>query len=340
MAVAVEEFLQAQPSIQDYLRGVVLFGRNSASYKFALAKSLVELAGTDAEAVTLEDLAVPYAAHLCSHLQQAPRQGISARSRFLDICRAYNSGAIDEAELHQGTEKLGFVNVIDAFHVVGNGEIPLRFFVDERSGRTRGIRLTDTVKQIAAGDGHQALAEIEARWRLVETAWELDLSDNLIAYETDSGLLVPQGRRTAVTKARDALNGYQKGRCFYCYRDVGTTPGAADLADVDHVFPHVLGRRGFATNLDGVWNLVLACPDCNRGPGGKFHAAPDRRYVARLHRRNEYLIGSHHPLRETLIHQTGARRRDRQQFLQDMLDTATTALVHTWHTAPLADPCF
>jgi hypothetical protein len=34
---------------------------------------------------------------------------------------------------------------------------------------------------------------------------------------------------------------------------------------------------------------------------GKFELTPDLGYVARLERRNEYLIASHHPLRETLM---------------------------------------
>ena len=70
------------------------------------------------------------------------------------------------------------------------------------------------------------------------------------------------------------------------------------------------------TNLDGVWNLVLACKECNRGQKGKFSQIPDISYVEKLVKRNEYLITSHNPLRETIINQTGKTRKDRINFIK------------------------
>lgn len=335
----VDQFIQTTPTAENRLRGIVLFGRNVASYKFALGKALVDLAAQGKEAVSLEELAVPFSAHLCEHLKDAPKQATSASSKFLDACRQFNEGQITEDALRSKTAEIGFVNVIDAFHRVGTEDIPQRFFVDERKTATKGIRLTEEIQKVAAADPAQALAEIEARWRLVETAWATDVSVGLITYETETGLLIPSSRRKPLTSARNALNGYQKGRCFYCYRPIGTTPEATDLADVDHLFPFVLQERGLTPNLDQVWNLVLACKECN-GPGGKWYSAPGRQYVERLHKRNEYLIASHHPLRETLINQTGATRDNRRTCLQKSLDLATANLLTIWTTPALADPIF
>ena len=56
--------------------------------------------------------------------------------------------------------------------------------------------------------------EIDARWRLVETAWELGLPTGLIIGVEEDGqvLTAPRsGRRVPVARSRDALNGYQKG---------------------------------------------------------------------------------------------------------------------------------
>lgn len=36
-------FYEIEPTVENYWRAVILFGRNVASYKFALAKSLYEL---------------------------------------------------------------------------------------------------------------------------------------------------------------------------------------------------------------------------------------------------------------------------------------------------------
>jgi len=248
---------------------------------------------------------------------------------------------IDAEALQAKTTQLGFVNVIDAFHVVGSGEIPVKFFVDERATSTKGIRLTDEILQLAPEHGDQMLAEIEARWRLVETAWEMNLSSSLIEYDSDTGLLFPSSiRRRSLAKARDALNGYQKGACFYCYQSIEIGESQGSEAEVDHFFPHVLMKRGMSNNLDQIWNLVLACVSCNRGPGGKFDATPAKKYVERLQRRNEYLIESNLPIRETLMLQTGRTPVDRFNFLQENFTTATTRHPGLWETASLGDPSF
>jgi len=143
-----------------------------------------------------------------------------------------------------------------------------------------------------------------------------------------------------VTSARSALNGYQKGSCFYCYRQINVLSGLPDLADVDHLFPHVLERRGLTSNLNGIWNLVLACQTCNRGHNGKFDATPHHTYIERLKTRNEYLISSHHPLRETLIKQTGTTVEQRRNFLQERLNAALTYQAVPWQTEPVGLSAF
>jgi HNH endonuclease len=222
--------------------------------------------------------------------------------------------------------------VIDAFHMVNQGDVPVRFFIDERRQSAKGIRLTDEVHLIREAFQYRNLpAELEARWRLVETAWDLDLPRQVLAvtYEPDAELLVVESgkiRRRTITGSRDALNGHQKGRCFYCRRDL-----EAGNADVDHFLPHTLLSFDLAANIDGIWNLVLACADCNRGPNGKFARVPELRFLERLHDRNEFLIESHRPLRETLISQTGATEAERRSYLQQAWTYAHSVLIHTWH---------
>lgn len=182
--------------------------------------------------------------------------------------------------------------------------------------------------------------EIESRWRLVEAAWDLGLNTSLVRVDDTLNHLVSADRRRSITSVRHALNGYQKGVCFYCYCPIGIRSGDADLAEVDHVFPHVLQRRGILPNLDAVWNLVLACLDCNRGEGGKSALVPALDYVRRLHTRNEYLIGSAHPLRETLILQTGPDTSRRRAFLQNAYNTARQSLPNTWRTVVRGTPRF
>jgi hypothetical protein len=319
---AAQRFTVHKPSQASYWRAVILFGRNVASYKFALGKALLDLAQEQREEVTLDELAAPYSDAICEHLKVSDKQGTSKSSRFLDACRGFNAGSLTRDQLIGATSQLGFNNVIDAFHVVDKDELPIRFFTDERSSTTKGIRLTSELLELATGNAASDFEiETEARWRLVETAWEMNLPTRLLTVELDPDLdqLVPRrgSGRTPITSARGALNGYQKGFCFYCFRPLTLDTGNPDIANVDHFLPHSLGTRGWnqSINLDGVWNLVLACPECN-GTAEKGARLPAKEYLERLHIRNEFLIGSHHPLRETLIAQTGGSEKERVLFLQ------------------------
>jgi hypothetical protein len=321
------------PTIEDQWRAIILFGRNVASYKFALAKSLLDLKPASGSLVKLEDLALPFALHVCEHLRLEDKQATSASSAFLEGCRQFNRGTLTESQLAALAAAKGFANVIDAFHVVGQADTPQRFFIDQRREH-RGIRITD---EFGALTGHQQAGDLsleaEARWRLVETAWRLGLARAMVVSHdlAEGTLLLPDisRRRRAVTSCRDALNGYQQGRCFYCSGRISLTD-AGTLADVDHFFPHVLKQAGFGPLIDGVWNLVLACQSCNRGVAGKFDRLPTERLLARLHARNEHLIVSHHPLRETLIAQTGVTEASRRGFLGDLHRRAWAAVIHLW----------
>jgi hypothetical protein len=100
--------------------------------------------------------------------------------------------------------------------------------------------------------------------------------------------------------------------------------------DVDHFFPHKLKQSNQNINLDGVWNLVLACQSCNRGPKGKFDRIPSLPLLERLHERNEYLIESKHPLRETLMNQTGAKLDERISFLSSFYKKIQLSPTMAW----------
>ena len=131
-----------------------------------------------------------------------------------------------------------------------------------------------------------------------------------------------------LTGVRPALNGYQKGRCSYCSAEMSLA-----RADVDHFFPSILKERGDMPDADGVWNLVLSCQRRNRGEGGKFFSVPSARLIEKLHRRNNWLVESHHPLRETVMLQTGETTELRASFLRSRQRIALASLIHEWSPA-------
>jgi 5-methylcytosine-specific restriction endonuclease McrA len=336
------DFYQVDPSLENYWRAIILFGRNVASYKFALAKSLYDLKASSNDLIPLEQLAEPFSRHLCEHLKHSPKQITSPSSKYLNACVAFNDGELSKDDLIFQTKKLGFVNVIDAFHNVNNDEISQRFFIDERK-INGGIRLTDNFYQLTEKEQFESFEhETEARWRLVEEAWKMGVSRNLIAVEYDDELKTlftkNNNRRVNITSCRDSLSGYQKGRCFYCFDSISVRSGSSKLADVDHFFPWMLQKS--IPNVNGVWNLVLACQDCNRGESGKFARIPTLELLKRLHRRNEYFINSHLPLRETLTQQSGANEHARKKFLQTSYNVATETLVQPWQPEPRGTPIF
>ncbi len=67
------KFTDVQPTVENHWRSIILFGRNVASYKFALGKSLLELSQQARETVSLEELAEPFSRHICEHLRLAVR---------------------------------------------------------------------------------------------------------------------------------------------------------------------------------------------------------------------------------------------------------------------------
>jgi len=321
------------PSVEDCWRGVVLYGKNTASYKFALATALLELRPESGQLLKLEDLAPVFAGHIARHLVESPKQITASNGRFLRACLEFNEGQ-DLSKLVDATVADGFNNVIDAFHMVSSAPVAHRFYVDERK-ENRGIRITDEFSKLMDGIYVDNLGqEVGARWRLVETAWNLGLSANLLTVQHDIDLqeMFVHDRnlkRRSVTSSRAALSGYQKGKCFYCATPLSLVAGSTNT-DVDHFFPHALKQRRLGINFDGVWNLVLSCALCNRGKDGKFDRIPSTKLLGRLFGRNEHFIGSHHPLRETLINQTGSTVTVRQAFLADVYQKVQLNPAQAW----------
>ena len=211
------QFIHQDPSKDSVWRAIVLFGQNSACYKFALARTLIEVGRTGVSSISLNDLAPSFAEKICKHLSLADRQGTSRTSTPLKACRRFNAGDITKNQLTDTIAKHGFVNVIDAFHVLRDYQAGFRFFHDDRKGSSKGIILTDELHALVTQQDSEILdAEVDGRWRLVETAWELGVgSHHLEVDDASQDIFVSEShRRRSVTSVRQALNGYQKGQCY------------------------------------------------------------------------------------------------------------------------------
>ena len=333
------EFLGKDLTTENYWRSLILFGKNIACYKLALGKSLLELAPQEKTVVTLDELAEPYSRYVVEHLKQCDTQSQSVKTPypFLGACRQFRDREITNEQLIEITAREGFKVVLNKFHNLSFGESPVKFYEKTKGG----IILTDDLLNLVRSQQFEDLIqENEARWRLVERAWDLKIARQLIHvnYDDESNLFFTRDRflrRVDLSSSHDSLNGYQKGKCFYCFGHISLNSQSKNYTDVDHFLPFVL-RQYMAVNLNGVWNLVLACQRCNRGEGGKFDRLPHLKYLERLHTRNEFLINSHHPLKETLIRQTGKLAQKRGKFLNANYQQAQSLLatpeVLAWQT--------
>lgn len=305
------EFREDDLTNETIWRSIILFGKNTASYKFSLAKGILDLAKQGKSVVSYEELAQAYAPHLLEHYES----GLSQDTRSTDsaLARKYKGfvkGDISYDELINYTAKNGFKNVVPRFHNVKGG-LPFEFY--EYNESAKRLVLSDRLYELQSDSGLLLESEVEARWNLVETAWNVGIPVNLLEVKIDDNgnELYIEGvdHRISVTAARDALSGYQKGKCFYSNRSIDITN-----IDVDHFFPVSKQPLHGEYNLNGVWNLVLAESSINRSKSDK---RADEYYLTKLYERNEFYIASRHPLGETIAKQTGSTPEHRKRFLKE-----------------------
>lgn len=323
------------PSLESQWRAIILFGKNSATYKFAFAKALLEMVEIEKNTVSLNDLALPFAKNIISHIKINDKQGNSNSSTFLEACRKFNNNLIKEDALIEITTKLGFVNVIDAFQNINGGVIPNTFYIKDYKAGKKNLIITDNLLKLKENFHFQNFnQEVDARWNLVETAWNLNINPNLleVQYDEDKSIFFVEHnnmRRVDVTSVRDSLNGYQKGKCFYSFQDISINRKSKNICSVDHFLPHKnkLFHNQNEANINGVWNLVLADSTINIEKSAKI---PEKWFLERLHNRNEFYIESKHPLAETIINQTGNTKEKRVKFLETQYNIALSSSIQTW----------
>ncbi|GEL07092.1 HNH endonuclease domain-containing protein [Salisediminibacterium halotolerans] len=350
----MNQFLLNDSSLESQFRSVFLFGRNVATYKFALSKTLLQLSQKEVGFLTLEDLSPYYVEHMLQHVRSGKRQITSTSSKFIQACHLYDAEQISWGDFIDVTQKVGFNNVLDAFHNIPNQTLDNAFFEKDVKGNKPGIVLTDDLFRLSESPEFENMyEEVEGRWNLVETAWQEQNPNLHVNFDVDKEELfclrpvtaqnyMNSHNRVSLTPVRKPLNGYQKGKCFYCFDSISIESSKENTCDVDHFIP--LSIQFSSTrdlDLNGVWNLVLSCHDCNRGDSnGKFTRLPIKQLLLRLNKRNEYLIDSNHPLKESIIRKTGNTKAARSKFLETIFDYAKSIRPAEWKPKTIHDRGF
>lgn len=316
------EFYTVEPTPVSSWRMAILMGANTRTYKFALGSALLELASGDLEEVTLEQLAVPYALAMAQHAVEYPQAPNAEDVGEADYLRVLSEESGVTLKMGQPTERLVEATVrsipgmvMEKFHNLrGTDGIPHRFYEIAGSGSSKRVLLKPELLSLAHGEGVGLLRdELGTRWSLVESAFDANIGSSLVrtgvVVSEDRLALLDHVRRAAVAQTRPALIGFQHGRCFYCRERLTELSGDTH---VDHVYPYSLMLTGVwrGTDLNGVWNLVVAHASCNLRKSSRL---PDQRQVRQLIARNDAILTSPHPLRRTLqlmLGNTPARRLD------------------------------
>lgn len=217
----MNNYLENDNSLESNFRSIYLFGRNVATYKFAFAKTLLELSDNNENFVSLEDLSPIFAKYMLEHIGNGNRQITSQSSKFISALDLFEQNQITWEQLLDVTEKVGFNNVIDAFHNIPNGELDKKFYEKSIQGNILGIKLTDNTYLLnESSQKENIFREIEGRWNLVENAWternpklevqfDADLEQFFFIKPMTPQQFMLSHERINLTSARKPLNGYQ-----------------------------------------------------------------------------------------------------------------------------------
>lgn len=99
-----KEIASRELSLETQWRSIILFGKNSASYKFAFAKALLDIVSEEKTSISLQELSEPFALNIVEHLRANDKQGNANSSKFLDKCREYINKEISDDELFFGLQ--------------------------------------------------------------------------------------------------------------------------------------------------------------------------------------------------------------------------------------------
>lgn len=308
---------------KDFWKAIVLYGLNQATYKIALAKTLLDLATKDKEVIEWEVLSRLYLDNYISRLANnpVPQQSNPARKTKMErIIDLLNKKMISyEMAVNQvGLE--GFSDVVPRFQTIGTDKsIAKDKFYHFDFGKK--LYLQDSVFKINEDSRLELLEELDARWSLLEGAFSIshgdwELSNNIRDIYIENGY-----SRKNITCNVPFLVGYQGNVCFYC----GEVIENKDV-HVDHVLP-----RQFIQN-DEIWNLVLSHSLCNRN---KLDSLIGKHYFEKLIARNENIMGSNHPWKKKISDSLGVTSVKRINTMWKHYENARIVLKNNyWENSP------
>jgi hypothetical protein len=313
----------------DLWKGIVLYGRNQATYKMALGKCLVHFAKEQRSEVSWLDLSVMFLKLYEERLlnDPKPQQDTFGRKTKLErIVGSLKQGNIDRDEAIARVASEGFVDVVPRFQTIGMDKTIAsgKFYEFQMEKR---LILKNDLLSIVAKDAFTLEEDINARWGLLEGAFSINqAASNLTLANDIRDIFLSSGseKRENLTSNIPFLTSYQGNTCFYCGEPI------THNTHVDHVLPRQV------VNHDHIWNLVLAHDTCNLQKSDKL-VGPH--FIKKLVFRNENIMGSNHPWKQNianLLGNTKTKRKETTQKYYEMVKVARGELY--WGASKAYDP--
>ncbi|GAB3724065.1 hypothetical protein GCM10027594_05170 [Hymenobacter agri] len=291
---------------EEYWGAIVLYGLNSATYKMALGKTLLDLGKQGLVEVPWDVLARVYLDNYTARLTgptALPQQGNPTRLTIMErIVRRYQQGTLEYSQAITEVAATAFSDVIPRFQTIGNNkELARGKFYEFSQGKS--LTLTDGLLTLTqSAQLSEFRNQLNSRWNLLEGAFQMTRDHSQLSNDVRDIYLVNGYQRTSLTANIPFLEGYQGNACFYC-----AEPIPEGDVHVDHVLPRQVLLH------DEIWNLVLAHSYCNTSKSDKLVG---EHYLTKLIQRNENIMGSNHPWKARMERDLGSTGIQRAKKLR------------------------
>ena len=150
-----------EPAHLTATRAIIVFGKNSATYKFALLKTLMDLPAVSE--LKYEDIGTPFLTHLLDHHRTCPHQFNRSSTQLSNAMDEHIAGNRSWDELFSIAERNIYNNVFDALQNIGGGTITESDLLFRHRKGDRKIILTDVLNAIQ--EDHLTSVRSRRRWR-------------------------------------------------------------------------------------------------------------------------------------------------------------------------------
>ena len=298
--------------ISDILKfkGVVLYGKNQATYKMALGDLLIRYATCNFEKVEMSKVALDFRTFYEPHV--LPQEG---KLPTRQLKQSFKTSSIEKAILQHDAGKINdeqsiqFIMdncllassvVLPRFNTIQTKKISEPFYTFDKNF----LYLNDNIRNIFASDENMwLLTEIRARFANLQEVFSRAGFATNMTWDEQKEHVMNGSTRTNVSKFKDSLSPYQDDKCFLCEISY-----AGEVTEVDHLIP-----RDMCMN-DDLWNLEVAHKFCNQQ---KDHDMPDKRYIEKIIARNESVCQSEHPLRQKIQDEIGKTPQERWSYVKN-----------------------